>query len=297
MELAQLKPVIKWAGGKSKVLNQLSMYFPARFNNYHEPFAGSAAVFFYLFSEIKKKNTKAYISDSVEELINLYKTIRDNVETLIDITRRHIYDEEYYYKIRSLNPSKLSNTERASRILYLNKTCFNGLYRVNSKGQFNVSFGDYTNPVIVDEKALRTASEAFKYAELFTGDFELVLGNARENDFIYLDPPYVPLSSTSNFTGYTPGSFSMDDHKRLRVVFNKLKAKGCLVMLSASNTDFNKELYSGCNIKTVNAIRAINSDTSKRGSIKELVILSYSDNEINQLSYQHRLKELQFLQL
>lgn len=277
-----LKPVVKWAGGKTKILNQLSKYFPQEYYNYHEPFMGGGAVFFYLFAEIKNKNAKAYLSDSIEEIINLYKVIRDDVERLITTSKKHIYDQKYYYNIRSKDPAGLSDLQRASRTLYLNKTCFNGLYRVNSKGHFNVSFGDYTDPVIVNEEALRNASFSFQQAELYAGDFEVVLKHARAGDFVYLDPPYVPLSPTSNFTGYTSGSFSFADHRRLREVFGTLQDRGCYVMLSNSNTDFVRDLYRGCNIKTINAIRAINSDASKRGSIKELLILSYPDNYIVQ---------------
>ena len=275
----KVKPILKWAGGKTKTVNQLLKYFPVEFKNYHEPFVGGGAVFFNLFPEIKKWKATAFLSDNVEELINLYKVIRDDLETLIKISKNHIYDKQYYYIMRSLDLKKLSKVERASRMLYLNKTCFNGLYRVNSKGQFNVSFGEYVDPVIVDEEALRKASEAFQFAKLFCGDFELVLENAGAGDFVYLDPPYVPLSATSNFTGYTPGSFNIEDHYRLREIFEILKGRGCYVMLSNSNTELVKELYKGCNIKTINAIRAINSDITKRGSIKELAILSYPDKE------------------
>lgn len=275
-----VKPVVKWAGGKTKILAQLSRYLPLAFNNYHEPFLGGGAVFFYLFPEIKRRNAIAYLSDSVEELINLYKVIKDKVDALITVTKNHIYDQKYFYEIRSQNPAQLTDLQRASRTLYLNKTCFNGLYRVNSKGQFNVSFGDYTDPVIVNGEVLRNASLAFQSTRLAVGDFELVLENAGAGDFVYLDPPYVPLSSTSNFTGYTPGSFNMADHRRLREVFETLSARGCYVMLSNSNTDFTRELYQGCNIKTINALRAINSDARKRGSIKELVILSYPDRDM-----------------
>ena len=273
------KPIVKWAGGKSKMLSQLSNYFPKQFINYHEPFVGGGAVFFYLFPVLINRKCKAYLSDSVEELINLYVQVKESVDELIYTSRKHIYEKQYYYNIRAINPVSISDLQRASRILYLNRTCFNGLYRVNKKGQFNVSFGDYTNPVIVNEKILRNASNAFQFAELFSGDFELVLNNVRAGDFVYLDPPYVPLSVTSNFTGYTSDSFGIDNHKRLRKVFDILKAKGCYVMLSNSNADFVKELYSDCNIKTVNSARSINSDTSKRGSIKELCVLSYSDDE------------------
>lgn len=284
MSNLKLKPVVKWAGGKSKIINQLSNYIPSKFNNYHEPFLGGGALFFHLYPEIKLNNSKACLSDNVEELINLYQVIKDDVDTLIRISRKHIYEEKYYYNIRSLDPKKLSKLERASRILCLNKTCFNGLYRVNSKGQFNVSFGDYVNPVIVDEEALRNASEAFHCAELFAGDFELVLSNACKGDFIYMDPPYVPLSATSNFTGYTPNSFRLEDQKRLKRIFEKLVSRGCYVMLSNSNSDFVKDLYSDFTIKTVHAMRAINSDAAKRGAIKELVILSYQDDEVGMAS-------------
>ena len=278
--MSDYKPVIKWAGGKSRLVRQFSRYIPTEFNNYHEPFVGGGALFFYLFPEIRKRNAKAYLSDLVEELINLYKIVKSDVEELITISKKHIYDEKYYYKIRSLDPCKMSDIEKASRTLYLNKTCFNGLYRVNSKGQFNVSFGDYIDPVIVDEANLRKASEAFQSAEIFHADFEVVLANAGKGDFIYLDPPYVPLSTTSNFTQYTSGSFNVNDHKRLKNVFDQLKARGCYVMLSNSNTDFVKDLFSSNNIKTINASRAINSNTARRGTIKELVILSYLDDEI-----------------
>lgn len=281
------KPVVKWAGGKTKILNQLSKYFPREYYNYHEPFLGGGAVFFYLFEEIQNKNAKAYLSDSIEEIINLYKVIRDDVESLITISRKHIYDQKYYYNIRSQDPAELDDIQRASRTLYLNKTCFNGLYRVNSKGQFNVSFGDYTDPVIVNEGALRNASRAFQRAELYAGDFEIVMKNARAGDFVYFDPPYVPLSPTSNFTGYTSGAFGIADHRRLRDVFGALQERGCYVMLSNSNTDFVKELYRGCNIKVINATRAINSDASKRGIIKELVILSYPDHDMCQSGHPH----------
>lgn len=275
------KPVVKWAGGKSKVISQFSKYIPEKFNNYHEPFVGGGALFYYLAPDLIKRNATAYLSDLVEELINLYQNIKNNADALIMESKKHKYEEEYYYKIRSLDPSKMSDIERASRTLYLNKTCFNGLYRVNSKGQFNVSFGDYVDPVIIDEANLRNANKAFQSAEIFHSDFKVVLKNAKEGDFVYLDPPYVPLSATSDFTKYTSGSFGINDHNRLKNVFDLLKAKGCYVMLSNSNTEFVKNLYSGYNVKTVNAARAINSNASKRGAIKELIILSYHDNEIS----------------
>lgn len=285
MEHIQLKPIIKWAGGKSRLINKLLPYFPAEFNNYHEPFLGSGAVFFSLFNEITSRKAKAYVSDLNDELINLYEVIRDDVEGIIEVSKEHIYDKDYYYYIRSLDPDKLSRTKRASRMLYLNKTCFNGLWRVNSSGQFNVAFGNYTNPKIVDVPALRSASSVFKQAKLYCGDFEeVVLKNAKSGDFVYLDPPYMPLSSTANFTGYTPYSFTKNDHLRLKRVFTQLVKRGCFVALSNSNTEMARELYEGYNIKTVSATRAINCNTQKRGAIQELLILSYPD-ELSRYNY------------
>lgn len=275
------KPVVKWAGGKSKLIKQLSSYLPKYFNNYHEPFLGGAALFFYLAPEINQRKATAYLSDLTEELINLYQVIQNNVEELIETAKTHKYEKEYYYKIRALDPSTMTNIERAARILYLNKTCFNGLYRVNKKGKFNVSFGDYTDPIIVDEATLRNAGNAFQYSEIFHADFESVLKNAQQGDFVYLDPPYVPVSATSDFTQYTPGSFNINDHKRLKDVFDTLVTRGCYVMLSNSNTEFVANLYSEYNKKTVTASRAINSNTAKRGAVKELLILSYNDSDID----------------
>lgn len=272
------KPIVKWAGGKSRILNQLLPFFPSEYNNYYEPFLGSGAVFFRLFPELRQQKNSIYLSDLNEELINLYQVVRDDVDGLIATTKKHIYDKEYYYHIRSLNPHTLSRIERASRMLYLNKTCFNGLWRVNSKGQFNVSFGRYKNPVIVDESALRSASKALKHANLTACSFEIALENAKPGDFLYLDPPYIPLSSTSSFTNYTKESFTIQDHQELKIVFDNLAKIGCYVALSNSNTEIVKKLYSGYNIKEIKASRAINSNTKKRGSITELLILSYPDN-------------------
>lgn len=273
------KPIVKWAGGKIRLLSQFSAFFPLGFNNYHEPFVGGGAVFFHLFPQLQQNESQAYLSDSNEELINLYQVIAENVEELICITKQHVYEKEYYYKIRALDPRSLTKLQRASRILYLNKTCFNGLYRVNRSGQFNVSFGDYTDPIIVDEGALRRAREGFQYAKLFYGDFETVLDNAQQGDFIYLDPPYVPVSGTANFTGYTKGSFGRLDQERLKYVYDNLVAMGCYVALSNSDSEFIRKMYSEYNIVTVHAARAINSDASKRGKVKELLILSYCETK------------------
>lgn len=283
----QFKPVLKWAGGKSKLISQLAEYIPAAFNNYHEPFLGGGALFFYLAPQLMSQNSRAYLSDLVEEIIKLYQVVKDDVDGLICTARQHVYDKEYYYKVRALDPSKMSDLERAARILYLNRTCFNGLYRVNKKGQFNVSFGDYKNPTIVDEDGLRAASEAFMCATLFQSDFEVVLQNAQYGDFVYLDPPYVPLSATSDFTQYTSEPFGAREQKRLKDVFDLLKKRGCYVMLSNSNSEFVKDLYQGHNIKMVSASRAINSNAKRRGPIKELVVLSHSDEELKAINREY----------
>lgn len=289
--LIQPKPVVKWAGGKSKVINCLQAYFPTTFNNYHEPFFGGGAVFFTMFSDAVGTSKSFYISDLNEELINLYEVIRDDIVKLIELLNNHEYNETYYYEIRRQDPSQLNKIERASRMLYLNKTCFNGLWRVNRKGQFNVSFGKYDNPQIYDEVALLQASFAFKHSNLFCADFEYVLLNARCGDFVYLDPPYYPVSSTANFTSYTANLFNLDDHIRLKSVFDELSNRGCYVALSNSDTTQIKNLYNDYNIKTVKALRSINSDANKRGAIDELLILSYSDEYANDTGSESVLNE------
>ncbi len=283
----QFKPILKWVGGKSKLINQLVEYIPATFNDYHEPFLGGGALFFHLAPQIISRNSRAYLSDLVEELINLYQVVKGDVDGLICEAKKHVYDKEYYYEVRALDPFKMSDFERAARMLYLNKTCFNGLYRVNKSGQFNVSFGDYKNPTIVNEKNLRAASEAFICASFFQADFKIVLENAKCGDFVYFDPPYVPLTATSNFTQYTSEPFGAREQEELKDVFNSLKKRGCYVMLSNSNSEFVKDLYRGHNIKMVSANRPINSNAKKRGPIKELVVLSYSDKELSILNYEH----------
>lgn len=277
MKTQNYKPIVKWAGGKSRVLNQLIPFFPKEFRSYHEPFLGGGAVFFRLFPELKHNSATTYLSDLNEELIYFYKVVRDDVENLINSAKTHIYEKEYYYHIRSLNPNKLTRLERASRMLYLNKTCFNGLWRVNSKGEFNVSFGRYKNPVIVDEIALQNASTALQHAELSACSYEKVLNNAKPGDFIYLDPPYMPLSSTANFSSYTRERFTIEDHQLLKIVFDELTDIGCYVALSNSDTDMVRELYGQYNIKEIKATRAINSNAKRRGPITELLILSYPD--------------------
>lgn len=263
------RPFLKWAGGKGQLLEQMQRLLPQNYNRYLEPMVGGGALFFHL------RPACALLADLNDELINVYRVVRDNVEELIVDLRRHRNTREYYYAIRDTDPARLPPVVRASRFIYLNKTCYNGLYRVNRLNRFNVPFGRYKNPDIVNAAGLRAASRALQAADLRTGDFSLVLEYARPGDFIYFDPPYQPLNSTSRFTSYTAGSFGEGEQKRLALVFWELTRRGCLAMLSNSDTPLIRELYRGLRIETVRARRAINSRPDRRGSITELVILNY----------------------
>lgn len=267
---AKPKPPVKWAGGKAQLIPQFEPLFPKKeYNLYIEPFVGGGAVFFHLLPR------RAILIDSNEELINFYLVVRDNLEELLRDLRKHKNTREYYYSVRALDPQELSPVERASRFLYLNKTAYNGLWRVNSQGKHNVPFGRYKNPKIVDEPNLRSVAEALRHAQIICDDFSRVLEFARPGTFVYLDPPYYPLSDTANFTGYTSDAFGPEDQKRLAAVFRELDRSGCLVMLSNSDTPFIRELYSGYDIQVVYARRAINCRPDRRGPITELVVRNY----------------------
>ncbi len=264
------KPFVKWAGGKGKLLTQYESYFPKRFHSYLEPFLGGGAVFFHLMPD------RAVLSDINEELINAYLVVRDHTEELIQSLKKHKNEKYYYYKIRGLDPAQLTPVERASRLIYLNKTCYNGLYRVNRKGKFNVPFGRYKNPMICDKEGLHAASLALKEAEILVRDFgDTTLERAQRGDFIYLDPPYFPLSETSSFTGYAPDGFRATEQKRLARIFKELDTRGCLLMLSNSNIPLIQELYQEFRIIEVYAARAISCKPEGRGKITELLILNY----------------------
>jgi len=270
VQKASPKPPVKWAGGKTGLIPQFQPLFPKKeFSLYAEPFVGGGAVFFHL------SPPKSILIDSNEELINFYLVVRDNLEELLTDLKRHKNTREYYYSIRALNPQALSLVERASRFLYLNKTAYNGLWRVNSQGKHNVPFGRYRNPKIVDEPNLRLVSKALRTAEILRDDFGRVVDFARRGTFVYLDPPYYPLSDTANFTGYTADAFGAQDQERLAGVFRELDRRGCLVMLSNSDTPFIRQLYSGYDIQVVYARRAINCRADRRGPITELVIRNY----------------------
>ncbi|MHA1195623.1 MAG: DNA adenine methylase [Promethearchaeota archaeon] len=268
------KPFLKWAGGKRQLISQMDPYFPKKFNKYIEPFVGGGAIFFYLLPK------RAILMDINQELINVYNVIKNNIEELINSLKKHVNEREYYYKIRNLDrdPSiyeNLSNVEKASRTIYLNRCCYNGLYRVNSKGQFNVPFGRYKNPQFCDEKNLMVVHEALQNVEIVNASFEKCLDFAEKNDFIYLDPPYVPISSSSNFTSYTKDNFGREDQIKLHHIFKALDERGCKVMLSNSYNEFILNLYKDYKINILQAKRAINSDAKKRGEIRELLITNF----------------------
>jgi DNA adenine methylase len=263
------RPFLKWAGGKGKLIQQYIPYLPKKFKTYYEPFLGGAAVFFYL------NPSSAALTDINPELVNAYRCVRDNVEELILNLEAHQlrHCRDYYYEVRQ-SPG-VTNIEKAARLIYLNKTCFNGLYRENSKGGFNVPIGKYKNPKICNPALLRSVSAVLQNAQINVRPFEDILEHASScDDFVYFDPPYHPLSPTSNFTAYSRYSFTQDDQIRLKYVFAELAERGVKVMLSNSDCPFIRELYRDFNINSIIAPRLINSDARKRGKITELLITS-----------------------
>lgn len=270
-----LQPFLKWAGGKRQLLPQIREQIPARFKKYFEPFVGAGAVWFAL------QPKRAYISDANAELINCYRVIRDNPEELLKDIHKHKNTSTYFYKIRELDRTpefkNLSPVERASRIIFLNKTCYNGLFRVNRKGHFNAPFGDYQNPLIVDDIVIRAVSKYLqsKDIKIEVEDFAAACARARKGDFVYLDPPYDPISDTASFTGYNFGRFGKEEQRRLKGVVDDLTRRGCMVLLSNSATDFIKGLYAEYEILHVEANRNINSVGTGRGKINEVLVRNY----------------------
>lgn len=273
------KPFVKWVGGKRQLLKQfrlMNLYPPEKFDSaksrYFEPFVGGGAVFFDLFPK------KAFLSDLNFELVTTYNVIKDDVESLIKALKKHTHSKEYFLKVRAQKVEKLSPLQIASRFIYLNRAGFNGMYRVNSRGEFNVPFGYSKNPLICDEENLRKISMALKDVEIKHQDYKQVLKKAKKGDFVYFDPPYHPVSKTAAFTSYTSNGFSEKDQLELRDAFLELNNRGCFVMLSNSDAPFINEIYSGfkgIRISKVDAGRAINSKGSGRGKIKEVLVTNY----------------------
>lgn len=277
MKNEMIKPVLKWVGGKRQLLPEIKKYIPENYTRYYEPFVGGGAVFFDI------QPNKAVLNDYNNELINVYKVIKDDVEELIEDLKKHVNEEEYFYMMREMDRTEeyvvLSDVKKASRIIYLNKTCFNGLYRVNSSGFFNTPFGRYKNPNIVNEYTLRAVSDYFNKKDITfkTGDFEDALKGIRKGAFVYFDPPYAPVSATSNYTGYTLAGFNEDDQIRLKKLCDKLDKKGVKFLISNSNVPFIRDLYD-CEpykIKKVDAKRSINAKGDGRGEVEEVLIRNY----------------------
>ena len=266
-------PIVKWVGGKRQLIFDLLMNMPESYNRYFEPFIGGGALFFGL------KPTNAYISDINEELVNLYCVVRDNVYELIKDLSRHENSKEYFLKIRNIDRTEkyqeFSNIEKASRFIYLNRTCFNGMYRVNSNGEFNVPYGYYKNPRIIDENNLVNCSELLKNTEIKCSDFSEILTKVQKGDFVYFDPPYVPLNDTSSFTSYTKYGFDIDMQFKLRDVCDELDSMGIKFLLSNSDTQIVNELYSNYKINKVFASRLINANADGRGKITEVLVRNY----------------------
>jgi len=275
-----VKPFLKWAGGKRQLLPEIKKYLPKNIGKttYFEPFLGGGALLF----DLQPKT--AIVNDSNKELINCYRVIKDKVEELIEILKIHKAknSKEYYDYLRGIDRSKeyreYSDIQKAARIIYLNKTCYNGLFRVNSKGHFNVPFGRYKNPNILDEAVLRGINDYLnqKSVTFLNRDFAEAVESAKKGDFIYFDPPYDPVSNTASFTGYDINGFNQNEQRRLKQVVDDLTEKGCYVMLSNSATDFILDLYKDYKETiVVSATRSINSNALKRGKIDEVLVLNY----------------------
>lgn len=273
LQVQEPRPFLKWVGGKSQLLSELLVRTPKNFGHYFEPFFGGGAFFFRL------SPNKSYLSDINPELINTYHVVRDQCEDLIESLGQHRYERNYFYRIReadrAANFSSWSEVERAARFIYLNKTCFNGLYRVNSKGQFNVPFGRYKNPKIFDSDQLRRCSRALQNVNIATQSFEAAIARVRRGDFVYFDPPYVPLSVSSSFTSYSKDKFDMTMQILLRDCCVALHKRGAFFLLSNSSAPAVYGLYRDFKIEEIGATRSINSVGNKRGKVKELLIRNY----------------------
>jgi len=277
-------PFIKWAGGKSRLISQIKNFIPKEFNNYFEPFVGSGALFFYIARSFKiKRDCYVHISDINAELINVYKIIKDNLTDLIkelqyNEIEYHKDPKKFYYKLRA-ETLRFNRIQKAARFITLNKTCYNGLYRVNKRGLFNVPIGNYIKPKICDLENLIKVNKIINLANIIfeTYDYQHIIKRIKENDFIYFDPPYHPLNETSNFTNYTSHGFNYNEQKRLADFFYELDKRKCKILLSNSDTIIVRDLYSSFrqNIISLPTLRSINSNTKKRKNHFELIIKNF----------------------
>jgi DNA adenine methylase len=275
--LVTAAPFLKWVGGKRQLMSDLLENIPRDWKHYYEPFVGGGALFFAL-ANADYLQGGATLGDSNDVLVRTYLAVKNDVEQVIESLQGCVYSKEEYYQTRALDPNRMDDDcDVAAWMIYLNKTCFNGLWRVNQSGRFNVPMGRYDNPTICDSEGLRAASLALREAKAMmrTADFERTLRSAEEGDFVYFDPPYVAASATSNFTGYSKGGFGPAEQARLRDVAEKLKARGVQVLLSNSDTPEVRELYGkgrSFRVERVDARRSVNSKASKRGNVGELLI-------------------------
>jgi DNA adenine methylase len=261
------RPFLKWAGGKRQLLDELRRHVPPTYGRYLEPFVGGGSLFFAL------RPREALLADVNQRLIRTYKGVRDDVDEVIRLLRDYPYETRFFYRMREIDIDARSDAEVAAWFIYLNKAGFNGLYRVNRRNLFNVPFGRHTNPTICDGVTLRACSAALAGTELLTSDFEIVCARAEPGDFVYFDPPYVPLSTTSSFTSYTAHGFGAEEQTRLRDAARALKERRVHVLLSNSSAPFVRDLYSdGFESIEVSATRQVNSKASGRGALTELVI-------------------------
>lgn len=268
------KPFVKWVGGKRQLIPRITELLPNEYNVYYEPFLGGGALYFHLQPRV------SYISDINAELINAYQTIKSRVHVLIDELKKYENSEEYFLKTRELDRdpkvfAKLSSVERAARFIYLNKTCFNGLYRVNSKGQFNVPFGGYSSPNILDEDNLSACSQVLQTANINCESFSSVLQYATKGDFVYFDPPYVPDGISSTFTMYTKDGFGAEEQLELVDVCNLLDSRGVKWMLSNSSAPIVYKMYEKFNIETVEVQRNVGATAASRKKVNEVIVRNY----------------------
>lgn len=270
---AKARPFLKWAGGKKQLLPELIARLPKRFHKYYEPMVGGGALFFHLAPKL------SYLADTNAELINAYLVVKGAIDPLIVDLKRHLHTEQYYYQMRNVDRlaeySSWSDVQRASRLIFLNKTCYNGLFRVNSKGLFNTPFGRYTNPRIVNEANLHLCHRALRNSTISSCSFEEIAKYVKADDFVYFDPPYLPINQTSSFTSYCAEGFNFDMQQGLRDFCSYLDRKKVKFMLSNSHSPTTLELYRGFKIETVKAKRAINSKAEKRGDVFEIIVTNY----------------------
>ena len=259
-------PFLKWAGGKRSLVPTLTRLLPTEYGAYYEPFVGGGAVFFGL------RPPRAFLNDANEELINCYAVVRDRLEDLLAALATHVNTEEHYLRVRALRPADLDDVTRAARLVYLNRTCFNGLYRVNRRGEFNTPYGHYRNPTLVPAKLLRDASSALQGVTLSAVGYREACASAGRGDLVYLDPPYVPAGGYADFRRYHREQFREDDHEELARLFKDLDARGCHVRLSNAHTPWVLDLYADWTIHEVATRRAINRDGAGRGPVREVIV-------------------------